>query len=125
MTRQLSAILDYVDQLQQVNTDGVEPLAHPLPIHNVFRDDEPAPSLPVDEALANAPDRQRRLLRRAGRARLSAAPPSTRRHDRTHRRRTARPARPRRSHRRGARPRAFLARHPRARPDGPGVPARR
>ena len=58
MTRQLSAIVDYVDQLQQVNTDGVEPLAHALPVHNVFRDDEPAPSLPVDEALANAPDRR-------------------------------------------------------------------
>ena len=58
MTRQLSAILDYVNQLQQINTDGVEPLAHPLPIHNVFRADEPAPSLPVDAALANAPSRQ-------------------------------------------------------------------
>jgi aspartyl-tRNA(Asn)/glutamyl-tRNA(Gln) amidotransferase subunit C len=58
MTRQLSSIIDYVTQLQQVNTDGVEPLAHPLPIQNVFRDDEPRPSLPVDEALANAPDRQ-------------------------------------------------------------------
>ena len=57
MTQQLSGILDYVDQLQQVNTDGVEPLAHPLPIHNVFRDDEPRPSLPVAAALANAPDR--------------------------------------------------------------------
>ncbi len=58
MTRQLSKILDYVNQLQQVNTDGVEPLAHPLPIHNVFRDDEPESSLPTDAALANAPDRR-------------------------------------------------------------------
>jgi len=58
MTRQLSKILDYVNQLQQVNTDGVEPLAHALEVHNVFRDDEPAPSLPVDAALANAPDRR-------------------------------------------------------------------
>jgi aspartyl-tRNA(Asn)/glutamyl-tRNA(Gln) amidotransferase subunit C len=58
MTRQLGAILDYVEQLRQVNTDGVEPLAHPLPIHNVFREDEPAPSLPVDVALANAPNRK-------------------------------------------------------------------
>jgi aspartyl-tRNA(Asn)/glutamyl-tRNA(Gln) amidotransferase subunit C len=58
MARQLSAILDYVDQLRQVNTDGVEPLAHPLPLQNVFRDDEPGPSLPTDEALANAPDRR-------------------------------------------------------------------
>jgi aspartyl-tRNA(Asn)/glutamyl-tRNA(Gln) amidotransferase subunit C len=58
MARQLSAILDYVNQLQEVNTDRVEPLAHPLPLHNVFRADEPAPSLPVDAALANAPDRR-------------------------------------------------------------------
>ena len=58
MARQLSDILAYVDQLRQVNTDGVEPLAHPLPVHNVFRDDEPGPSLPADEALANAPDRR-------------------------------------------------------------------
>lgn len=58
MARQLSAIVDYVDQLKQVNTDGVEPLAHPLPVQNVFRADEPAPSLPADEALRNAPARQ-------------------------------------------------------------------
>jgi aspartyl-tRNA(Asn)/glutamyl-tRNA(Gln) amidotransferase subunit C len=58
MARQLSSILDYVNQLQQVNTDGVEPLAHPLPLQNAFRADEPAPCLPVDEALANAPDRR-------------------------------------------------------------------
>jgi aspartyl-tRNA(Asn)/glutamyl-tRNA(Gln) amidotransferase subunit C len=58
LTRQLSAIMDYVNQLQQVNTDGVEPLAHPLPVHNVFRPDEPAPALPVEEALANAPERR-------------------------------------------------------------------
>ena len=58
MTRQLSAILEYVDQLQKINTDQVEPLAHPLPIHNVFREDEPAPCLPVDAALLNAPDRR-------------------------------------------------------------------
>src|SRR5437016_12570591 len=57
MLPQLSAILDYVAQLQQLNTDGVEPLAHPLPVQNVFRPDEPAPSLPVDEALRNAPAR--------------------------------------------------------------------
>jgi aspartyl-tRNA(Asn)/glutamyl-tRNA(Gln) amidotransferase subunit C len=58
MTRQLSAIVDYVNQLQQVNTDGVEPLAHAVELQNVFRDDEPAPSLPADAALANAPQRR-------------------------------------------------------------------
>ena len=58
MTRQLAAIVAYVDQLTQVPTDGVEPLAHALDVSNVFRADEPAPSLPVDEALANAPQRK-------------------------------------------------------------------
>ena len=57
MQRELSAILDYVDLLQQLNTDGVEPLAHPLPVQNVFRPDDPAPSLPVADALRNAPAR--------------------------------------------------------------------
>lgn len=57
MARQLSAIIDYVKLLQQVNTDGIEPLAHPLPIQNIFRPDELGQSLPVSEALANAPDR--------------------------------------------------------------------
>jgi aspartyl-tRNA(Asn)/glutamyl-tRNA(Gln) amidotransferase subunit C len=58
ITEQLSAIVEYVQQLQAVNTDGVEPLAHALDIHNVFRDDTPAPSLSVNQALANAPARR-------------------------------------------------------------------
>ncbi len=58
LTRQLSAIVDYVDLLKQVNTDNVEPMAHALTRTNVFRDDEPAPSLPVADALANAPQRR-------------------------------------------------------------------
>jgi aspartyl-tRNA(Asn)/glutamyl-tRNA(Gln) amidotransferase subunit C len=59
LTPQLSQIIDYVTQLQQVDTEGVDPMAHPLTVHNVFRDDEAAPSLPVEEALANAPDPRR------------------------------------------------------------------
>lgn len=57
MARQLGKILDHVDQLQAVDTDAVEPLAHPLPLANVFRPDEPVPSLPVTDALGNAPAR--------------------------------------------------------------------
>ncbi|HEY2785371.1 MAG TPA: Asp-tRNA(Asn)/Glu-tRNA(Gln) amidotransferase subunit GatC [Fimbriiglobus sp.] len=53
----LSAILEYVEQLSQLNTDGVEPMAHPLPVQNVFRADEPGVCLTPDEALANAPVR--------------------------------------------------------------------
>jgi aspartyl-tRNA(Asn)/glutamyl-tRNA(Gln) amidotransferase subunit C len=57
MTGQLNRIVEYVGQLQQLNTDGVEPLAHALELVNVFRADEPRPSLSADEALANAPRR--------------------------------------------------------------------
>ena len=58
MARQLGDVVGWVAQLREVNTDGVEPLAHALPVSNVFRDDEPAPSLPLDDALANAPKRR-------------------------------------------------------------------
>ena len=58
MTRQLSAIVDYVALLGQVDTTAVEPLAHALPVQNVFRDDQPAPCLSADEVLANAPQRR-------------------------------------------------------------------
>ena len=56
-TAQLGAILEYVAQLEQVDTSAVEPLAHCLAIHNVFREDEPGVSLSNEEALANAPQR--------------------------------------------------------------------
>ena len=55
---QLSSILNYINQLQEVNTDNVEPLAHALEVSNVFREDALKESLNVNEALANAPDRQ-------------------------------------------------------------------
>lgn len=54
---QLGKILAYVDQLSAVNTDGVEPMAHPHAIINVLREDEIRPSLTAEQALANAPDR--------------------------------------------------------------------
>ncbi len=57
MQQQLSAILDYIDKLNELDTTDVEPLAHPLPVSNVFRPDAEVPSLPPDAALQNAPDR--------------------------------------------------------------------
>ena len=42
----------------ELDLSDVEPTAHPLDLVNVWAEDEPRPSLPVDEALANAPDRQ-------------------------------------------------------------------
>lgn len=55
-TGDLTRILDYVEQLQEVNTQGVEPMAHALKLVNVFAADEPALGLTNEEALANAPD---------------------------------------------------------------------
>ena len=52
---QLGAIVGYVAQLSEVDTEGVEPLAHAIPVQNVFREDEVAMSLPRERALANAP----------------------------------------------------------------------
>lgn len=52
---QLSAILEYASQLNSVDTSRVEPTAHPLPVTNVFRADEPRPPLGAEAVLANAP----------------------------------------------------------------------
>ena len=54
-TAQLSGILDHFTALAAVDTEGLEPTAHPLPLSNVMREDLVAPSLPQAEALANAP----------------------------------------------------------------------
>lgn len=54
---QLSAILEYIEQLNEVDTTDVPPTAHALPVSNVFRADLPRPSLTPDQALANAPAR--------------------------------------------------------------------
>jgi aspartyl-tRNA(Asn)/glutamyl-tRNA(Gln) amidotransferase subunit C len=63
MACQLTAILDYMQLLNEVDTSGVEPLAHPLEISNVFREDEARPGLARDEALANAPSRDEECFR--------------------------------------------------------------
>jgi aspartyl-tRNA(Asn)/glutamyl-tRNA(Gln) amidotransferase subunit C len=59
MTTQLGQILDYMDLLREVNTDEVEPMAHALDVVDVFRADEIRPSLDRQQALANAPNRDR------------------------------------------------------------------
>ena len=54
-TRQLGHVLQYMDLLGEVDTTGVEPMAHAIEMTNVLRDDAPAASLPREAALANAP----------------------------------------------------------------------
>ena len=55
MTTELSNIVGFVSLLAELDTSHVEPLAHPLDTHNVFRDDIPQPSLTRAEALQSAP----------------------------------------------------------------------
>lgn len=55
---QLGNILSYIAQLNQLDVADREPLAHPLPVTNVLREDVPAPTFSPEIALANAPQRQ-------------------------------------------------------------------
>lgn len=56
-TGQMDAILAYVDKLNGLDTSGIVPTSHAVPMENAFRADEVRPSIGEDAALANAPDR--------------------------------------------------------------------
>jgi aspartyl-tRNA(Asn)/glutamyl-tRNA(Gln) amidotransferase subunit C len=60
---QLAAILDAVAKVQELDLAGVPPTSHPLDVVNVWREDEPRPSLPLEDVFANAPDREGDLFR--------------------------------------------------------------
>ena len=60
---QLSSILDHFATLASVDTEGVEPTAHPLPLSNVMREDSVSASLPRSDVLQNAPDSEDGLFR--------------------------------------------------------------
>jgi aspartyl-tRNA(Asn)/glutamyl-tRNA(Gln) amidotransferase subunit C len=55
--QQLSAILDAVSKVSELELAGVPPTSHPLEIANAWAEDEPRPSLPLEDVFANAPDR--------------------------------------------------------------------
>ena len=55
---QLNAILEAVGKVAELDLKDVEPTAHPLEIANTWAEDEPRPSLSLDEVFANAPDRE-------------------------------------------------------------------
>ena len=63
LTRQLGRILDYVNQLNELDTRQVEPMSHPHEVQNVFRPDEARPGLAPEEALANAPKTTANMFR--------------------------------------------------------------
>ena len=58
LQEQLSAILEAVSKVSELDLDDVPPTSHPLDLVNVLRPDEPRPSLPLDDVFANAPERE-------------------------------------------------------------------
>ena len=63
LTRELAAILDAVGKVAELDLADVPPTSHPLDVVNVWAEDEPEPSLALDEALANAPSAEGALFR--------------------------------------------------------------
>jgi aspartyl-tRNA(Asn)/glutamyl-tRNA(Gln) amidotransferase subunit C len=59
---QLSSILGHIAKLRAVEVEGVEPMAHPLPLVNRLDADEPGPTMPVEDFLRNAPATEGRFL---------------------------------------------------------------
>lgn len=62
-TEQFNEILDYFKMIDGVDTEGVEPTYHVLDIKNVSRKDQITPSLPTEEALKNAPKREKKFFK--------------------------------------------------------------
>ena len=58
MTHELDAILEYIDTVKNLDTGDTEPMTHAVPFDCPLREDEPTPSLSVDDALRNAPRRR-------------------------------------------------------------------
>ena len=63
LTGQLSAILEAVSKVSELDLDDVPPTSHPLAVVNAWGEDEPRPSLELDEVFANAPARDGDLFR--------------------------------------------------------------
>ena len=59
---QMQEILKYVDKLNELDVEGIEPMAHAVPLTNVMRDDEARPSLSIGDALRNAPQQANGLF---------------------------------------------------------------
>jgi aspartyl-tRNA(Asn)/glutamyl-tRNA(Gln) amidotransferase subunit C len=62
-TEQFNEILDYFKKIDEVDTEGVEPTYHVLDLKNVSRTDETTPSLPIEEALKNAPKKEKKFIK--------------------------------------------------------------
>ncbi len=62
-TKQLGAILEYAQQMNEIDTTGVEPMAHAIPVVNVMREDVPEYRQTKEELMANAPVKENGFFR--------------------------------------------------------------
>ncbi len=62
-TEQMNEILTYVEKLNELDTENVEPLSHPVESNNVFREDEVKKSVSTEEALKNAPEKDEQFFK--------------------------------------------------------------
>lgn len=62
LSSQLDSIIGYVNKLEELDTEGVEPAAHPHPFQNVWRSDAPTGELDREEAIRNAPDSRQGMV---------------------------------------------------------------
>ena len=58
LTSDLDAIISFAEELNELDTENVEPTSHVLDMKNIFREDVSKPGLPVEEVLKNAPDHE-------------------------------------------------------------------
>lgn len=58
LTDRLNQIMIHFEKLQQLDTSGIQPTSHSIPVRNVFREDVAGPSLTADEAVSNSPERE-------------------------------------------------------------------
>ena len=62
-TNQLNEILNYIEKLNELDTENIEPLSHPVEAFNVFREDEVKPSISTEEALKNGPEKDEQFFK--------------------------------------------------------------
>jgi len=62
LSGQIKGILDFIGKLEEADTGNIEPTSHILPVNNVFRADEPAQSLPAEDAFSGAPKKRGRCF---------------------------------------------------------------
>lgn len=61
-SEQLGSVLEYIEKLEELDTEGVEPTAHPHPMENVWQEDVVNSELSVEAALQNAPKQRQNMV---------------------------------------------------------------